>query len=232
MTFKEHVLQNFGIHLSSQQETQFEVYFNYLIEYNKITNLTRITDEREVYIKHFFDALTIIKILDFNAVHSLCDMGSGAGFPSIPLKIIFPHLDITIIDSLGKRIIFLENLINKLILTPINLINDRIETYAVKNQLKFDLVTARALGNMSLICEMGLPMTKVGGFFIAYKSINYEQELNQAKNAIKLLGGQIAKIETFELPNQMGHRTLISIQKTHTSQGFPRSFSQMIKKPL
>jgi 16S rRNA (guanine527-N7)-methyltransferase len=232
MTFNEDLLIHLNISLSNQQKEQFEKYFTFLVEYNKKVNLTRITEEREVYYKHFYDSLTIAKTIDMASVENICDMGSGAGFPSIPLKIIYPNLEVSIIDSLNKRITFLKELIKVLELSNVSLIHDRIETYAVKNQNKYDMVTARALGNMQLITEMGLPMTKQKGNFIAYKSLNYEQELNQSLNCVKKLGGEIKDVRIFELPHDFGHRVHIVINKTKHVDGYPRSFIKMTKNPL
>jgi len=232
MMFKEDVKKLLNIELTEMQEEQFNVYYHYLIEYNKITNLTRITDQIEVYYKHFFDSLTIANSIDLSNCHLLCDMGSGAGFPSIPLKIIYPHLEITIVDSLNKRITFLNNLVEKLKLEHVKLIHDRVESFALNHQKIFDLVTARALGHLSLITEMGMPMTKINGLFVGLKAKHYEEELIQSKHAIALLGGDIEKIESFELPHEYGQRVHIIIKKLKHTKGYPRAFSMMTKKPL
>ena len=231
MNFRNN-LQELNIHLTDNQLEKFEIYHSFLIEYNKITNLTRITEREEVFIKHFYDSLTLNDAVDFSKINTLCDMGSGAGFPSIPLKIIYPHLEVTIVDSLNKRIEFLKQLLEKLEIENVSLIHDRMELYAIKHQDYFDLVTARALGNMSLISEMGLPITKINGIFIAMKALNYEEELHQAKNAIKILGGNIECIKHFDLPDLHGNRTLIVIRKSKSIKGYPRSFALMNKKPL
>ncbi|AUD62253.1 16S rRNA (guanine(527)-N(7))-methyltransferase RsmG [Tenericutes bacterium MO-XQ] len=231
--FKDDVKNGLGIELSTDQLKKFDIYYNFLIEYNEITNLTRITDEEEVYYKHFYDSLTIVKSLDINKIMTLCDMGAGAGFPSIPLKIMFPHLHVTIIDSLGKRITFLKLLIEKLNLENVFLVYDRIENYARINHDSFDLVTARALGKLPLILELGLPMNKVNGYFVAYKSKSYEEELNEASNALRLLGGKLIKVISFEIPNAYGDRVHILIQKHKKSPLiYPRSFSAIKKKSL
>jgi len=231
--FKDDVKSNLQVELSELQLNQFEVYFKFLIEYNKITNLTRITDEEEVYFKHFYDALTIIKSVDFNSIKTLCDMGAGAGFPSIPLKIIYPHLYITIIDSLGKRITFLKQLIEKLNLEHVFLVYDRIENYAKNHHNQFDLVTARALGKLPLILELGLPMNKIDSFFVAYKSKNYKEELSDSSNALIQLGGKLEKVVFFEIPHQYGDRVHLVIKKYKKSPSmYPRSFSAIKKKSL
>jgi 16S rRNA (guanine527-N7)-methyltransferase len=166
-------------------------------------------------------------------INTLCDMGAGAGFPSIPLKIIYPHLKLTIIDSLGKRITFLKLLVEKLNLDHVFLVYDRIENYAKTHHDKFDLVTARALGKLPLILELGLPMTKMNSFFVAYKSKNYEEELSDSVNALNLLGGEVTKIIQFEIPNAFGDRVHILIKKHKKSPlMYPRSFSAIKKKSL
>ncbi|MDY0074909.1 MAG: 16S rRNA (guanine(527)-N(7))-methyltransferase RsmG [Acholeplasmataceae bacterium] len=232
MNFKRDVEANLGIRLSDEQMMQFNTYYEYLIEYNKITNLTRIIDRQEVYYKHFYDSLTLSNVIKCDSIVSIADMGSGAGFPSIPLKIAYPHLKITIIDSLGKRITFLEHLIYLLNLTDVHLIHDRVEIFAKNMQQTYDLVTARALGSLALIVEMGLPMVKVNGFFIAPKGINFEQEVNEAKKAIHILGAEISKIESFDLPYEYGQRANILIKKVKHVEGYPRSFAQMKHKAL
>jgi 16S rRNA (guanine527-N7)-methyltransferase len=232
MNFKEDVLQLLNYDLSQEHLEKFDKYFDFLIEYNKVTNLTRITEKTEVYYKHFYDSIALINTIDFNTVDSLCDMGSGAGFPGIPIKILYPNIKLTIIDSLGKRIKFLEQLISKLDIKNIDIINDRIEVFGKNNQLKYDLVTARALGSMQLIVEMALPMTKLNGSFIAFKSTRYEEELQQSQNAIQLLGGEYLKTHEIELPNNHGFRSYVIIKKVKHTKGFPRQYAQMIKKPL
>jgi len=232
MMFKENIEKLLNIEFTLEHQKMFDVYYQYLVEYNKITNLTRIVDETEVYYKHFYDSLTLAKSIEMNQIHTMCDMGAGAGFPSIPLKIMYPHLEITIVDSLNKRIVFLQNLVDKLELNQVDLIHDRVESYALINQNKFDLVTARALGHMSLITEMGIPMTKKNGYFIGLKAQNYEEELNSSRNGIKILGGDVVDINAFDLPLSLGHRVHIVIKKTKQVNGYPRSFVLMTKKPL
>lgn len=232
MMFKDDIEKLLNIQLTLEQQKMFDVYYQYLIEYNKITNLTRIVDEIEVYYKHFYDSLTLAKTINFDQIQTICDMGSGAGFPSIPLKIMFPYLKIAIVDSLNKRIIFLKNLMEKLKFIDVDLVHDRVESYALLNQNKFDLVTARALGHMSLITEMGLPMVKNSGYFIGLKAQNYEEELKQSLNGIKILGGEVIDVKSFELPFSFGHRVHIVIKKIKQVKGYPRSFVMMTKKPL
>lgn len=232
MEFKEDIKSFFDYTLSEEQIRMFERYYAYLIEYNQSVNLTTIIERNEVFYKHFFDSLTAIKVYDFSNCSTICDMGSGAGFPSIPIKILFPNIHITIVDALNKRILFLNQLMKQLDLSGYTLIHDRIENHAIKHQSYYDLVLARALGNMSLISELGIPMTKIDGKFIAYKGSDCTQEINQAKKAIRVLGGEIERIESFDLPYNYGGRSLIVIQKKHKTSGYPRSFQLMKKKPL
>ncbi len=230
--FKNDLIKGLNIELSKEQIKQFDTYYHELISYNKHTNLTRITERHEVDIKHFYDSLRLAKTIDLTAVQSLCDMGSGAGFPSIPLKIIYPHLDITIIDALGKRIAFLKQLIEVLDLKSVNLIYDRIEKHAEKYQQVFDVVTARALGKLPMILEMGVPMLKVDGLFIAYKGHNYESELLDSKNAMQKLGLILQDEARYVLPYDAGQRIHLVFRKTKHVKGYPRSFAVIKKKPL
>lgn len=232
MNFRQDLLEILDVEITDEQLQTLNVYYQYLIEYNKTTNLTRITETDEVYYKHFYDSLTLAKTIDMKKIQTVCDMGSGAGFPSLPLKIIFPHLKITIVDSLNKRIIFLEKLVDKIGLTNVDLIHDRVEHYAKAYQAAFDLVTARALGSMSLISEMGIPMTKIGGYFIGLKGINYENEMIEAGHGIELLGGKISEIIKHELPHQYGTRFHIVIKKIKHVSGYPRQYAVMMKKAL
>lgn len=232
MNFEKDIEKLLGISLSLEQMDQFNVYYEFLVEYNKITNLTRITEKEEVFYKHFYDSITLANTTDFYKVNSLCDMGAGAGFPSIPLKIVFPHLDITIVDSLGKRITFLNQLVEKLHLNNVSINHDRNEVFALRHQLKYDVVTARALGHLSLILEMGMPMLKLDGYFIAPKGALCDQEINEAMHALEVLGGKIVKVVRFDLPNDYGQRANILITKIKHTKGYPRTFAQMSHKAL
>lgn len=230
--FIKHIEKEFHITLTEMQSNQFRLYFQTLIAYNQKVNLTRITEENEVYYKHFYDSLTMIDTIDLKQVQTICDMGAGAGFPSIPLKIIYPHLKITIIDSLGKRIKFLEFLLATLEIKDVKLIYDRIENYAVKNLNTFDIVTARALGALPLILELGIPMVKEGKNFIAYKGSNYEEEIKESKRALDILKSHVSDVKTYELPYGMGYRAHVVIKKDKHIQGYPRNYSVIKKKPL
>lgn len=231
MDFLDDVRQNFKIVLTNKQQEMFLKYFEKLVEFNSHTNLTTITEKTEVYYKHFFDSLTILKFIE-NKNSSLCDMGSGAGFPSIPLKIINPELKITIIDSANKRIKFLQELINELELDNVTLVHDRIEIYGQKNQQKFDIVTARALGSLNIITEMALPMLKLKGKFISMKGSKGDDELNDAQNAINSTGGKLLIRHYESLPHDFGERSIFVIDKIKHVSGYPRAYQQILKKPL
>ncbi|WP_300558559.1 16S rRNA (guanine(527)-N(7))-methyltransferase RsmG [Companilactobacillus sp.] len=226
-----------GIELNDTQKGQFEDYFHELVETNKVMNLTSITEKEQVYLKHFYDSL----ILDFfdegllTDELTLCDVGSGAGFPSIPLKIVNPNLKITIIDSLNKRINFLKGLVDKLGLENVSLVHGRAEELGQNKQYRenFDLVTARAVASMTVLTELCLPFVKKGGQFIAMKADKADEELQEATYAIALLGGKVEKQESFALPNDEGLRNLIFVDKTkETPNKYPRKPGTPSKKPL
>ncbi|MCD7950022.1 MAG: 16S rRNA (guanine(527)-N(7))-methyltransferase RsmG [Erysipelotrichaceae bacterium] len=225
-------LKKENISLTDKQLEQFEVYYQTLIEWNQKMNLTAITDKEDVYLKHFYDSLTISFDQHFNN-QSLCDVGSGAGFPSIPLKIVYPHLKITIIDSLQKRITFLEHLVNLLDLKDVKLIHARAEEYAKSHRECFDYVTARAVARLDILDELCLPLVKVGGEFIALKGLKGEEELLEAEMGIEKLGGRISLETEFTLSDESDYRYNLYIEKVKkTPLKYPRSFSQIKKKPL
>lgn len=208
---------------------KFNKYYKTLIEANKKTNLTRITDETEVYYKHFYDSIILSKWFDLSN-KTLLDIGAGAGFPSIPLKIIEPSLSITIVDSLNKRIIFLKELIEQLNFKDIKLIHGRAEEYPYRNH--FDLVTSRAVAKLNILIELTLPFVLVGGYFIAYKSIRYKEELEEATTGIKKLGGEIEAIKEYSISKDEMH-VLILIKKIKpTSSNYPRIYGKIKKNPL
>lgn len=229
--FKELLKEKLGINITEEQEKQFELYYELLIEYNKHTNLTTITNKDDVYTKHFLDSIMLYKEINEDNL-SICDMGAGAGFPSIPLKIINPSLHITIVDSLRKRITFLESLINKLNLNNVTLVHERAEVFSLANQKKFDYVTARALGHLRFILEMGVPMLKEGGKFVAMKSVNLESEKEESFNAVTKLKLSLSKTITYELPKIEEDRYLLVYKKGVHVNGYPRANNIMRKKPL
>lgn len=222
-------LKELNIELSFKQKELFERYYEFLIQENKKYNLTAITDKEEVYYKHFYDSLTLIKTKLIKEDVSLCDIGSGAGFPSVPLKIIYPNLKVTIIESQTKKTEFLKKLIKYLELENVEIINERAEEYAHKKY--FDIVTARAVADLSILNELCLPFVKKDGYFIAMKG-SYEEELEKSLNGMNILGGKLINVISFDLPKEMGKRNLIVIKKEKMVKGYPRMFSQIKKKPL
>ena len=202
-----------------------------LIDYNSHTNLTRITQEKEVYLKHFYDSLTLVKAIKLDN-QSLLDVGTGAGFPGLVLKIVFPDLKVTLIDSLNKRINFLNSVIEKLNLKNVKAIHIRAEEYALNNREKYDIVTSRAVANLNSLSELCIPYVKVGGYFISMKA-EVKNELEESKKAIETLGGVLKENIIFNLPYDAGIRTLIKIKKvSKTNSKYPRKFSEIKKKPL
>lgn len=225
------LLETKGIFLKEFQIKQFQQYFKTLVEWNKKMNLTAITDEEEVYLKHFYDSLTIAFDFDFNN-QSIIDVGAGAGFPSIPLKIVYPDLKITIVDSLTKRITFLNHLFQELALSDCKAISVRAEEYAKDNREKCDIVMARAVAKLNILDELCLPLVKVGGYFLALKGLKADEELNEAKKGISILGGKVEKVVDFTLTND-NHRSNIVIKKIKaTPNKFPRMFAKIKKQPL
>ena len=232
MNFKDEV-EKLGISLSNQELLQFENYYKKLVEVNSYMNLSAITEHDEVYNKHFLDSLSIVKALDLNKEFTLCDVGSGAGFPSIPLAIVSNNAHVTIIDALNKRIKFLNSLVTDLNLDNVSCYHFRAEEYVKEKRSSFDYVTARAVARLNVLLELCMPLVKVGGLFIAMKGSSGEEELNEAKNAIKVLGGQIKDIIYFNLPNDEGKREIIVIEKIKEGNlKYPRSFSKIKERPL
>lgn len=220
-------LSKHNLKITKEQEEQFKIYFKELIETNKVVNLTRITEEHEVYLKHFFDSVT--PLFTFGEVFkdglTLCDVGAGAGFPSIPLKILMPSLKVTIVDSLAKRLKFLESLIQKLNLTNVELVHGRAEDVGQNPKYReaFDLVTARAVANMTVLSEYCLPLVKKGGYFIALKGPKATGELEDSQKALNVLGGKLIKDVEFTLPESEEERTLVLVEKIKaTPKKYPR----------
>lgn len=230
-------LANYGFKLSSKQKEQFATYYNKLIEFNKKVNLTRITDKNEVYLKHFFDSITpLLEFSDlFKGEKSLCDVGARAGFPSLPIKILCPDLSITIVDSLGKRLKFLDELVSDLSLDKVTLVHSRAEDAGQNKNLreKFDLVTGRAVARMSVLSEYCLPLAKVDGYLVALKGPKAQDELAEAKNAIEVLGGSVKEVKELTLPDTDDERTLIVVKKVKaTPKKYPRQAGTPSRKPL
>ncbi len=232
MNFKED-LKKINIELTNEAFLNFEEYYKFLVEYNEHVNLTAITDYDGVYYKHFYDSLTLSLALDVTKPINLVDVGAGAGFPSIPNAIVFNNLNVTIIDALNKRINFLNELIAKLKLNNAKALHARAEEYAAFHREEADVVTARAVARLNILAELCIPLVKVGGLFVAMKSVESEQEFLEAKGAIKTLGAEHLKTISVELPNQMGHREILVFKKVNkTPSKYPRQFSQIKNKPL
>lgn len=224
-------VKKLGIELSNNQLEKLEKYYNLLIEYNKVMNLTGIIDKEEVYLKHYYDSLTLIKIINLNNYKNICDVGTGAGFPGIVLKIVFPNLNVTLLDSLNKRINFLNIVINQLGLNNIEAIHCRVEEYAIINRDKFDLVTSRAVAATNILLEYCIPIVKIGGYFIAMKA-NIENEPN-FESAKIVLNCTLEKRCEFKLPEENSIRTLLLFKKNkETNKKFPRKYSEIKRKPL
>ena len=221
-----------GITLTDKQIQQFQTYYETLVEWNEKMNLTAITQKEDVYLKHFYDSLTISFDYSLND-QFLCDIGAGAGFPSIPLKIVYPNLKITIVDSLSKRITFLNHLTQVLGLEDVQAISARAEEYAIEHRESFDIVTARAVARLNILDELCLPLVKLDGDFITLKGLKAKEELNEAQNGIEKLGGKVIKEEDFTLTDENDHRCNIYIHKVKpTPSKYPRSFGKIKKKPL
>lgn len=224
-------LEEKGIILTDKQIQQFQRYFELLVEWNEKMNLTAITDQEGVYLKHFYDSLTIAFDFEFTN-QSIVDVGAGAGFPSVPLKIVYPDLKITIVDSLTKRITFLNHLFKELGLDNCSAISARAEEYAKDHRECCDLVMARAVARLNILDELCLPLVKVGGYFLALKGLKAGEELSEAKKGIGILGGKVEETIDFTLTND-DHRSNIIIKKVkNTPNKYPRMFAKIKKQPL
>lgn len=221
--------------LTEQQSEQLYEYYRLLVEWNSFMNLTGITEFSEVVQKHFVDSLSIVKVKNMNDVDNLIDVGTGAGFPGLPLKIVFPHLKVTLLDSLNKRIDFLNAVIEKTELTGIETIHGRAEDFAkpgLKREI-YDLCVSRAVANLATLSEYCLPYVKIGGEFIPYKSGEVADELQDAKSAVFLLGGKVESCENFDLPGSDIHRSLVRIKKVGgCPKKYPRKAGMPSKVPL
>ena len=221
-----------GIDVTGEQLEKLEIYCNFLLEYNTHTNLTAIKNREEVYLKHFYDSLTLVKSIDLTSIENLLDIGTGAGFPGIVLKIFFPNLQIYLVDSNNKKTKFLNELKNKLNVDKVEVINNRIENITSRFINSIDVVTARAVTNLPVLVELALPLVKVNKYFIAMKG-NAQEELENSEYAITYLGGKIEDVKEFDLPHDAGKRTLISIQKIKKSElNKLRPYEKIVKKPL
>lgn len=228
-------LEKLNIHLNKKQVYQFIKYYEMLIETNKVMNLTAITDFDEVIDKHFVDSLALVQAIDLNKELKVIDVGTGAGFPGIPLKIAFPELDLLLLDSLNKRINFLNHVISELGLENIHAIHGRAEDFG-KNPLyreKFDLCVSRAVANLSTLSEYCVPFVKVDGYFISYKSGKVQEELDASRHAVDILGGKVEKCLNYALADTDMERSLVVIHKLKpTKKVYPRKAGKPSKEPL
>lgn len=239
LTSFEKGLEQLSITLSGEQKQQFLTYYEYLVEKNKVMNLTAITEYEEVITKHFLDSLAVVKTSCFKpeklAGKRLIDIGTGAGFPGIPLKIAFPELEILLLDSLNKRINFLNEVTEMLGLTKINTVHGRAEDYAKQKGYResFDFCVSRAVANLSTLSEYSIPFVKQGGCFISYKSGSVDQELIQAEKAVKIMGGQREEVVRFSLADTDMDRSFVVIRKAKpTPKKYPRKAGLPSKEPL
>lgn len=228
-------LQQLHIALSEKQMEQFLQYYELLVEKNKVMNLTAITEFDEVVEKHFLDSVSLTKQMDLHQPLKVLDLGTGAGFPGIPLKIVFPELEITLMDSLNKRVLFLQDVISSLQLENIEAVHGRAEEAAKNKKYResFDLCVSRAVANISTLSEYCLPFVKIGGSFISYKSSTIEDELEDGKKGIAILGGKVKDVYKFTLPDSELQRSFVIIEKEKkTPKAYPRKAGTPSKEPL
>jgi 16S rRNA (guanine527-N7)-methyltransferase len=224
-----------GRELTEQQEHMFSEYCELLLYWNDFMNLTSITDKEEIYEKHFLDSLSLVKVIDLESKQQLLDVGAGAGFPGIPLKIVFPHLQLVLLDSLEKKVYFLEQVVEELGLESVRCLHGRAEEKAREEDYRqsFSLVVSRAVADLAVLSEYALPFVKVGGDFVAYKSITSQEEVNSSSRAIEILGGKLEEDIVFDLPDTKLRRRMIRIKKVlNTPMEYPRRVGKPMKKPL
>ena len=234
------ICNKINIEISDDQINCFEKYYELLIEKNKVMNLTAITEKEDVIVKHFIDSIALIpyltdKGININNKLKIIDIGTGAGFPGLPLKIMMPDVKFTLLDSLNKRVSFLNEVIDELKLKDIEALHGRAEDYASDNKYreKYDICVSRAVANLSTLSEYCIPFVKEDGYFISYKAGESEEEINNSKNAIKILGGKINKVEEFVLPGTDVSRVFVFIRKLElTDKKYPRKAGVPAKKPL
>ena len=235
LTTLENGCRELGIELSQKQKNQFIQFYEFLVEKNKVMNLTGITEFEEVLTKHFLDSLACVKAIDMTKVKTIMDIGTGAGFPGVPLKIAFPHLEACLLDSLKKRVNFLEESFELLGLEGIKAIHGRAEDYAkdAAYREKYDLCVSRAVANLATLSEYCLPYVKVGGMFIPYKSGEIDEEVKGSKKAVKVLGGEIEDVVKFELPGTDIGRSFVKIHKVkNTAKKYPRKAGMPSREPI
>ena len=226
-------LEELQIELSDNQIQQFIRYYEMLVEKNKVMNLTAITEFDEVIEKHFLDSLSLIKVYDLKKEVSVMDMGTGAGFPGMPLRILEPNFDLTLLDSLGKRVDFLRETADAMGLRRVRCVHARAEEFVRKHREQFDIATSRAVAQLNVLCELTLPLVKVGGVFLAMKSVESDPELQEARSAIAQLGGAVEDVTDYTIPGtEVTHRVVRIRKERPTPAGFPRAFARIKKAPL
>ncbi len=227
-------LKEKGIVLTEEQLDQFRIYYKELVEWNEKMNLTAITEQSAVYLKHFYDSITAAFYLDFTKTMKICDVGAGAGFPSIPLKICFPHIEVTIVDSLNKRIQFLQHLSSELGLTKVQFIHSRAEDFGQSSHREsYDVVTARAVARLSVLAELCVPLVKKSGVFIAMKAASAPDELEDAEKALQKLGVKLEEVYSFLLPIEESERYIQFFKKfKETPKKYPRKAGVPNKSPI
>ena len=224
-------IEELGVICDDDKLNKLKKYYEMLVEYNKVMNLTGITEKKQVYLKLFYDSMTIVRAINLNNYNTLCDIGTGAGFPGLVIKIFYPHLKVVLVDSLNKRINFLSDVIKELGLTDIETVHARIEDYAHNNKDKFDIVTARAVAPLNILLEYAIPITKVSSYFIAMKG--KIEDVTTYNNALKVLNSEVKEIKEFKLPIETSDRTIYKIIKiSKTNVKYPRKPSEIKKNVL
>lgn len=227
--FKEEVIK-LGISVDEGKFDLLKKYYKLLAFWNEKMNLTAITDKKDVYLKHFYDSLTVVKVINLNNISSLCDIGTGAGFPGVVLKIFYPHIELTLVDSLGKRVKFLNEVVKELNLDNVTVLHKRAEEYGREARGKFDLISARAVSSFNVLLEFAAPLMKVSGYFVSMRGID---DTSGSDNALNKLGLKIELKKSFKLPIEGSERTLILVGKySETDVKYPRRFSEIKKNPL
>lgn len=230
--FLNKIKEDLEIELSSEIQEQLKGYCNFLLEYNTHTNLTAIKTKEEVYLKHFYDSLTIVKVLDLNKPLKILDIGTGAGFPGLVLAICFKEIEVHLLDSNNKKIKFLNEMIAKINIKNVKTIHDRTENLANIKKEEYDFITSRAVAQLRILIETSFPLLKVNGSLIAMKS-SIEEEIKSSEGILIQINGVIEKIENFSLPLNAGERNIIKIKKLQsTPKNYPRAYATILKKPL